>query len=101
MGRIDPDIAVWQREGPLFGSFDDPGLPGERLCVETHNVYHQECMIQVGPYFIHQDIARGRYYPPRPEDYAPEARTMGTARTLMLVLGLVLLGLGAGFLLPV
>lgn len=58
-------------------------------------------MTQVGPFFIHQNIAKGRYYPPRPEDYAPESKPMGTFQILMLVLGLALAGLGVGFLLPV
>jgi hypothetical protein len=92
---------MWQREGHLFGSYDDPSLPGDRLCVETHNVYHHDCVVQVGPFHVEKRIYLGHYHPPMEEDYAQTVPQWGVWRTLCFVVGVILLGLGIGFLLPV
>lgn len=98
---MDEDIAEWQREGALFGSYDEPTRPGDRLCVETHNVYHHDKMVQVGPYFVHKDIHEGYFYSPKPEDYAPRDPSLGKGRTLLMVVGLALLAIGIGMVIPV
>jgi hypothetical protein len=100
MSRIEPDIAAWQREGSLFGCYDDPRLPGDRLCVETHNVFNHDRMVQVGPFHVHKAIHSSYFYPPRPDDYFAHEPALGTARSVMGLLGLILLGIGTGLLIP-
>jgi hypothetical protein len=95
------DIAEWQRQGPLFGSYDEPGKPGDRLCVETHNVYHHDRMVQVGPFFVHKNIYESAYYPPKAEDYAPELSTLKRGHVILMVVGLLLVGIALGSLIPV
>lgn len=59
-------------------------------------------MVQVGPYFVHKDIFTGHFYPPKPEDYEPEAApTLSLGRTAAIVFGLTLLGVGVGLIIPV
>lgn len=101
MTRMDRDIETWQREGSLFGSYDDPNRPGDRLCVETHNVYHHDEMVQVGPFFVHKRIYDGHYYPPRPDHYLPPTENLNAPKVILLIFGLILLGVGLGFLIPV
>jgi hypothetical protein len=69
--------------------------------VETHNVYHRDRMVQVGPYFVHKNIYDGYFYPPKPEDYEPDDASLGKKKTILLVVGLLLVGVGIGFLIPV
>ncbi len=76
-------------------------IPGDRLCEETHNVYHHDRMVQVGPFFVHKDIYDGHFYPPQAEDYAPPRPSLTPFRLVLLVLGLILVGLGVGLVLPV
>lgn len=71
------------------------------MCEETHNVYHHDRMVQVGPFFVHRDIYDGHFYPPQPEDYAPQPPSLTPVRLGLLVLGLILLGVGLGLVLPV
>ncbi len=101
MTKMDPDIEIWQREGSLFGSYDDPGKPGDRLCVETNNVYHHDDMVQVGPFSVHRTIYEGHYYPPQPDHYLPYKPVLDSGRVVFLLLGLILIGLGLGFIIPV
>lgn len=99
--RMDSDIEKWQREGSLFGSYDDPSRPGDRLCVETNNVYHHDEMVQVGPFFVHKTIYHGHFYPPKPDHYLPDKPKFDLRKLILLILGLTLLGIGIGFLIPV
>ena len=69
--------------------------------METHNVYHHDRMVQVGPYFVHKDIYDGYFYPPKPENYAAREPALSRSQTFLLVLGLVIIGMGIGFLIPV
>ena len=99
MTRMDEDISDWQRQGPLFGCYDEPQRPGDRLCVETGNVYHHERMVQVGPYSVHKDIHDSYFYPPKPEDYdPPKSPEFGPGKVVALILGLLCLGVGLGLL---
>lgn len=81
--------------------YDEPDKPADRLCVETHNVYHRDRMVQVGPYFVHKDIYDGYFYPPKPEDYEPLNPSLSNGKAVLLFLGLALIGLGIGCLIPV
>jgi len=101
MTRMDRDIEAWQREGSLFGSYDDPKRAGDRLCVETHNVYHHDEMVQVGPFHVHKTIYEGHFYPPKPDHYLPHKPTFDSRKNLLLILALSLIGVGIGFLIPV
>jgi len=97
---MDEDITEWQRAGSLFGSYDDPSKPGDRLCVETHNVYHHDRMVQVGPFFVHKDIHESYFYPPQPEDYMNREPRLGPWKILLMILGFILVGIGIGFVIP-
>ena len=101
MTRMDRDIETWQREGSLFGSYDDPRKPGDRLCVETNNVYHHEEMVQVGPFHVHKTIYEGHFYPPTPDHYLPHQTKFDTRKMVLLLLALILVGVGLGFVIPV
>lgn len=81
--------------------YDQPDKPADRLCVETHNVYHRDRMVQVGPYFVHKNIHEGYFYPPNPKDYEPADPRLGKGKSILLVFGLFLVGVGLGFLIPV
>lgn len=100
MTKIDADIAAWQREGPLFNSCDHPELPGDRVCVETHNVYHHANMVQLGPFYVHKAIYEGYYHPPTPDDYQDVIPVMSRSKSLLMVVALVLIGVGIGLMLP-
>jgi hypothetical protein len=98
---MDADIAIWQREGPLFCSYDDPSLPADRLCIETQNVYHHERMVQVGPYYVHRDVYKSYYTSPKPEDYQTIEPAPRWSVLVLAVIGLMLIGFGIGLLFPI
>jgi hypothetical protein len=58
-------------------------------------------MVQVGPYFVHKAIYSGHFHPPKAEDYETQQPGFGTERTVALIAGLAVAGLGVGLILPV
>lgn len=58
-------------------------------------------MVQVGPFHVHKSIFSGYFYPPRPEDYMGAAPGLSPARIAALAIGLLLVGMGIGLVLPV
>lgn len=58
-------------------------------------------MVQVGAFHVHKSIYSGYFYPPRPEDYMGITRGLRPGRIALLVIGLLLVGIGIGLVLPV